>query len=1053
VSKPGTIGLDQSYSSLILDKFGRLPEVLPAVSIENKKSRLDRIRRSVAQQFVSEIVLSSKLTGEFRSVTPVFINIRSNVDIHLRECMSAILSAASTYGGEVNGLYCSDPDHSTVLVLFGAPLSWEHNTSRAMNFALKLHRELDNSIRMGISEGTVYAGITGNSSRCTYTVYGDTVNTAARLVRKAKYGETLVTDDAMRSTEKEYDFTDIRSWLPRGKIDELSIGKLGTAKNAECGITFQGEMLGRSSEMNTLVNRIKRIKNGKFAGAAVVYGEAGIGKSRLLIETSRRFSSTSRTYVLKCDDILKKSFNPFVYFLKVFFHQNDSVNRAQNRRIYMDGMKLLVDNLRKSVSSEAVSILIMELERASSIIGSMLGHHWEDSVYSKLSPANIFDNTALALKTLIKAVSLIKPAIFIIEDLQWMDEDSKRMISILTRNVEECPFFILFSSRYDDDGSKPAVPVDMDTDLDSIDLRGIDSKSSMRLITDRLGAKPVKQLAEFIMRSSSGNPFYIEQFCYFMKESGLISDEFGSYNLSSGKYEIPSGIKSILVARMDRLPQDVRKYLQTASILGQEFSIDTLNLISNKEENQKLLDEGQRLRLWSPQSGSVFAFNHALYRDTAYGMVLGKNLHNLHSKAADVLININRDNPELVAGEVALHLKESLQISRAIDWGWRALCHTENNYRNNDGLEWSDRLRDWIMSQSSPGNRNELLLDVLLKKDSILHTMGNRTEQRNNIDFMTEICQQESWAHRSAEVFKAKGALECITGNIEVAFSLFRQGLNILEKASNTAISGKLYGNVANLYSMQGKTDEAREYYIRALEIHRDLGNVKQEGVTLGNLAILLRRNGDESEARQCYERALDLHRKSGNRIGEGRILCGLGHLEEEPQDALVYYSEALKINREIGDRRNEAIILSNLGRLETMQEQYTDAADYLDQALNIQEEIANSTGEADTHCLFGEMYYFMQKWKESIEHFDRAISISRKTGNNRQECIYQGFLGLTHFERGSIKAAVDSYRRTYQLIIDRKFPSSIDDSLMMLRDKLLLEGIEESEIPFPPHW
>ncbi len=1052
-SSAGTIGIQPDFSDLIWNKYGKSPDELTDTGIKREQLSLRRILKSVASKFVSENVLSSRLTGEFRSVTPVFIDIRSKDDNDFRECVSLILSTASIYGGELNGLYCSNHDYATAHVLFGAPVSWENNTSRAFDFSQKLLDELGNSIRAGISEGTVYAGITGSSQRCVYTVYGDTVNTAARLVSIAEYGEILVTEKAIGNKGQRYTFSDTRRWLPRGKSDDILIGRLDILKTANVRRALTGRMFGRSSQMRLLTHCIEPVLQGSFAGAATVYGEPGIGKSRLLFEVAQTFSDRCRTYTMKCDDILKRSLNPFVYFLKDLFGQSETGNKAQNAKTFSERMEIIVQDLSAAASTEDDNILLTELERASSIIGSILGHFWKDSVYSKLAVESRLENTALALKTLVSALSRTKPTIFIIEDLHWMDNDSRKVIRIVTRSVEEYPFIILFSSRYFDDGSKPHVPIDQTAVAVSIDLKGIDRDSVRGIILDRIGAEPSAKLADFILSNSSGNPFYTEQFCLYLKESGLISEKSGRYYLSSGKYDIPSGIKSILVARMDRLPRSVREFLQTASVLGQEFSVDTLNLISGKWGKQELLDEGERLHLWSRQSGSVFAFNHALYRDTAYGMLLGKSLHRLHSKAAEVLIEIHRNDPEPSAGEIALHLGESLQISRAIDWGWRALCFAVESYRDNDILEWSDKLKDWLISISSKGTRNGLLMDVLLKKDSVLYSMGNRQGQRKNIDLMTKICQEENWTHRAAELFKVRGALSWKTGDLDKAFSLFEKGLERANDSLDSTIKGKLYGNIANLFATRGNDPEAGKYYDRALEIHRELASHREEGITLGNLAILLRRNGRIDEARKCYEEALTLHRETGNRIGEGRILCGLGHLEEEPEDALACYEDALKINREIGDRRNEAIILSNLGRIETMQEKYEAAAEHLDQALVIHKQIDNSTGESDTHCLFGEMFYFMKKWSEAKKHFIEAIDISRRTGSSRQECIYQGLLGLVNFEDGSIKDAIDCYSNTYKLIMNHQFPSSIDDSLQMLRDKLLAEGISESEIPYPDHW
>lgn len=1011
----------------------------------------ERIRKSTALRFVSRAIVSSKLTGEFRSVIPVFVHLRKDRAATIRSQAEEVLKASTNYGGELSGFFSTSPGFVTGLVLFGAPISWENNSERAFEFSLGLLNLLGDSFRAGISSGRVYAGIIGNSRRCRYTVYGDTVNTAARLACKAGFGEILVTEDVSPGRERSYHLSAARRWLPRGKSDDILIHRLESADTTDMAGVFPGEMLGRSLELSELLQKLKPLESGRFAGITMVCGDPGMGKSRLLFEAIRHVPFSCQSFVLRCDDILRKSLNPFIGFLRNLFHQSDLKDREENRHTFEDTMRFIQSELKAARLPSGTS-LPRKLERASSIIGAMLGHNWPDSVYSKLAAESRLENTFLSLKTLITSLSMVRPVILVIEDMQWMDSDSRRALGMLASNIDDTPLGILISSRLTEDGSVPSIPECKDTTR-KILLRGIDDQAAIGVIADRLGAMPGQKLSNFILRNSLGNPFYIEQFCMYLMETGQIKLASDVYRLSGEDLEIPSGIRSILVARMDRLPHRVREFMQTASVLGQEFNIDTLQLVSGSSEELELINEGQRLRIWSRQSGSVFAFNHALYRDTAYGMLLGKSLSRLHARAADVLIELNRNDPEPVAGEIALHLMESRQLARAVDWGWKALCHAMDEYRNTEVLQWSDRLREWIMTRSSPGNRGQLLLDVLLKKDAVLHSMGRRRGQEENLEEIAGLTDQEGWSHRTAEILKARGTWAWSIGEIDEAYILFKKGLKFSRRASDEAVKGKLLGNMANIYASRGKYRNAQEYYDLALGIHRKLGDRKQEGITLGNLAILLRRMGEEKRAEKCYGEALAIHREAGNRIGEGRILCGLGNLENDPDSAQEYYLEALRINRETGDIRNEAITLSNLGRLKTLEGDYGEASRYLLQALQIHRVIGNTIGEADISSLFGELYYFQERWPEAGESFSRAIELSRNIGDSRGECVNTGLLGLVSFGEGAVDQARDCYGICHRLITEFGFSPSIDDSILMLRERLLNCGIDESLLPLPEHW
>ncbi len=174
------------------------------------------------------------------------------------------------------------------------------------------------------------------------------------------------------------------------------------------------------------------------------------------------------------------------------------------------------------------------------------------------------------------SLSLIEPLILLIEDIQWLDNESQAVIEILTRRIEGCPLIILACSRFNDDGSRPTLRVDDNVPSYSITLNELSGDSTRLLIEDRLGSKVDSELAEDVRIRTEGNPFYTEQFCLYLQENCLIKVQEGRYSLIKELTDIPADINMILISRIDRLSAELKETVQIASVLGREFEVRVL---------------------------------------------------------------------------------------------------------------------------------------------------------------------------------------------------------------------------------------------------------------------------------------------------------------------------------------------------------------------------------------------------------------------------------------------------------------------------------------------
>lgn len=1026
---------------------------LPCNRTEISQQDLQRIQRKVALKFFPDQIISSKLTGEFREITSVFLSLRTGKYDNLNHSVESILEVTSFYGGHVCGLYFTS-DYPVILVLFGAPVSWENNSARACSFASELIKgPFSRSIRVGIDSGTVYAGMTGNSKRCTYTVYGDVINTAARLLFRADWGEILVTEETCKKTGNEYVWSDSTNLMLRGKTESTKARKLMYCQNNGITRIYEGEMVGRSAELNYIINRIHPLEQGAFAGITSVYGEAGIGKSRLLFEAIKSLAPFCQTVVLKCDDILGTSLNPFKYFLRNYFKQSDSNTTDFNKKLFEEKMESLTAKLESGSFPSGNKNLAEGLRRSTSTIGSLLGHFWKDSVFDRIEPGQRFLNIALAIGIFIKSLSSLKPLIILIEDVHWMDSDSKRLLKMIIRNIKRHPVGILVSSRYRDDGSRPETGIEAVINAESIDLNPIDEEASISIITARLNAKSGPELTRFILDRTEGNPFYIDQFCIYLKNSDMITFKGSAWHLILRKVEVPSGIKSILVARIDRLPIQLRSLVQIASILGQEFDIGVLSEVSGETIVNSLIQNGIEEQLWSKISETEYSFNHTLYRDAAYGMLLEKELRKHHRKAAETIIRLNIDDTEQVAGKIAFHMDNSGQSSEALDWGWKALSIADRNCRLYECLDWANKLQEKLMSDTESAGRNELLQDVLFKKNSSLSNLGRHTEQKENIELLKKLCKEENWKDRRIDLLVIQADYYSSIGKIDEAFAISEQGLAAAKKTSDKKCEAMLLSNTGILHRRAGNIDEAEKCYRRALEAFREAGDRRLEGETLVNLAILLRQQGLKSEAEMYYKQALIIHREVGNRRAEGYVLNGLGNLQEDDEKALFWFRNALRINREVGDRRAIAIALGNIGQMESKRGNYSTAMDSLNMALKIFSEIDNLPLQAGTLHIFGEMYISQGKLQKADECLQESLVIARQTGRKRLETQVTILLGLVSALKGDTEKALRFYSVAYDLIMKHRFSKEIDEDFSRLRSLLLQAEINEDNLPWPDIW
>jgi len=382
-----------------------------------------------------------------------------------------------------------------ILVLFGAPKARENQAKRAVEFSMDvLNTAKHTNARIGISGGTVYAGILGSNIRGEYSVLGKMVNLSARLATYGDWGKMLVDSHVFNQLKnimvfEEKDEIKLKGFRKKTKVYVPL--KTVMARSPVGKYTF----VGREDDLLKLKEFIEPIFMGKFSGVIYVDGEADDEMG--MEENKKRFDEVySHLYELAEDPEVKKTLN-----------------------------------IGKPLIAELMGI---DYPRTSG-----------------LTPKAKYNNTLFTLKNIVKLESGEKPTLVVFEDLQWIDDSTKDFIRLLVRNVEGFPFGVIITGRPDSKGN-PLRISGLDAPQKYINLTGLNLDASKRIIHTITGAEPSTELAKVIFEKSEGNPFYVEMITKYLKENGYIVKKKGKATLRSKTFDIPGTINSKIASVLGR---------------------------------------------------------------------------------------------------------------------------------------------------------------------------------------------------------------------------------------------------------------------------------------------------------------------------------------------------------------------------------------------------------------------------------------------------------------------------------------------------------------------
>lgn len=657
----------------------RLISDLTKLKISLKKEKQDLVTKTRLETGrETERRQATVLSGEILGYSEVLANLETEeAALVINRCFAMLDSVISKYESRIDEI-----TGGIFMASFGIPLAIEDAPKKAINAAIELRNCMDRfnkrenlriplDVRIGVNSGTVVAGV--GSTDKVYSVIGEDVNLASQLRDISIKNDITIGPLTYRYTKNDFEFEALEPVSLKGRTEPITVFKLLSVKEriyrSRLGAErmIYSDMVGRENELDKLKLHVLKTINGEGSIVNLV-GEAGIGKSRLVAELSKRDElkkvTLMRGRALSIGSNL--SFHPVIDILKSWARIKEEDPPAASAQ--------KIEKVIRSVFPEGVAEIFPFIATLMGI--KLTGQHAErirgieGDALEKLILKNIRD--------LIVKASVIRPLVFVLEDLHWADLTSVDLFESLYRLAESQSILFINVMRPNYETSErilrtirnryPAFSTE-------INLEPLDDSQCDALIGNLLNveALPIR-IRELIARRAEGNPFFIEEVARSFIDDGVVEIENGHFRVTEkiDSVVIPETINDVIMTRVDKLEEQTKSLLRIASVIGRNFFHKILTEVARgvEEIDDRLehLKEVQLIKERRKMMELEYMFKHALAWDAVYNSILIKKRGELHLDVARSIEAVFCERLHEFYGMLAFHYSRADEMEKAEEY-------------------------------------------------------------------------------------------------------------------------------------------------------------------------------------------------------------------------------------------------------------------------------------------------------------------------------------------------------------------------------------------------
>ncbi len=621
--------------------------------------------------------------SEFKQVTVLFADVVRSMDLaaalepeRYLEVVTELVNRSAVVVQRNGGMFDKFTGDG-IMALFGAPVALEDHALRACRAALGIQEEAERlaqevasrdgvtlRLRVGLDSGQVIAGGIG-SLPLTYTAVGRHVGMAQRMESVAPPGGVMITEATARLVEDATELGPTEFVHIKHSDAQVAALRLLAVNQPRTDVgRTETILVGRDWQLAAVQGLLEQAMEGHGSLLEVV-GSPGVGKSRLVREAAAMAHDRGvEVFWGFCES----------HASEVPFHVVTDLMRAAFRISELDD-EAAREQIRSRVHDADEQDLLL--------LDDLLGIRDPHVALPKIDP----DARRRRLKALVNSASLArdKPAVYIIEDVHWIDEVSESMLVDFIMVAPQASALVLITYRPEYHGALAQI-----TGAQKIALTPLNESEISALIDDLLGPHPsVRALAGRIAASAAGNPFFAREIVRDLAERAVLRGVSGAYVCDENPAEIsvPPTLQATIGARIDRLAPAAKQTLSAAAVIGLRFSPDLLTSIGVSPKLDDLVG-AELIELMTLTAREEYVFAHPLIRTVAYESQLKANLTELHRRLAAALEQRDPTSAEANAALIAEHLEAAGELRDAYNWHLRAGAWSMNRDIAAARLSW-----------------------------------------------------------------------------------------------------------------------------------------------------------------------------------------------------------------------------------------------------------------------------------------------------------------------------------------------------------------------------
>jgi class 3 adenylate cyclase len=569
-------------------------------------ARLTRLAAATPVSLAQKVLSATRLAGERRTVTALLVELIDATDpaesmddedwtAIVNGALDRFYPAIYRYEGSIARLL-----GDALLAFFGAPVAHEDDPVRAVRAALDLleigraygaevreRYDVEFAVRIGLNTGTVVVGRVGRDLRYEYAPMGGTVNLAARMQAAARPMSILISDHTHSFVAPLFHTEEAGPVEVKGQAKPVQAFEVLGAKTDPGKVRglagLQSPMVGREAELAALLHLCEAVQAG-LGRAALVMGEPGLGKTRLIaewkaaVEADRQHDRAPRWVEGRCLSYGQGlAYHLLIDLLRSILGVPDMAEEPETRAALTALTGELFGEDALEVYPYLGHLLLLKLE------GEALER------VRPLDPQALQTRYLAALRKLLETLTRERPLVVVLEDLHWADPSSTELLVRLLPVVSAVPMLLCMVTRVERDAPSwklvTTARESMGGSLTEMTLGALSEDDSRQLVSNLLEIEALpEETRALILKKAEGNPFFVEEIIRMLIDRGAILRREGGWTAGAEieSVEIPDNLEGLLMARIDRLPDEAKHILRVAAVIGRQFPLRVLEYVLEK---------------------------------------------------------------------------------------------------------------------------------------------------------------------------------------------------------------------------------------------------------------------------------------------------------------------------------------------------------------------------------------------------------------------------------------------------------------------------------------